>query len=263
MLLYPIDTASTRLKGSKTKPLVSTFTFIKESFKKDGRGLYRGVALTFPHSFIPTALYIYIYENLLHYAYEAVDKWTNYKDIKFIFPFFMSGIAELSAMVFELPFDTVRTRLQMNLPEYQYSSAMVGLREIFEREGLLRFYKSTKVFLMTNIIYTASLFQFYEILNYKFGDRPYSVLLISPISAFTAAIIVNPLEVVLTRYALVDTTKKKLVLSYLLRRLWQREGLAGFYKGFVAESMIKSVNFLIWMPVFQYMRDQYGSALKD
>jgi len=122
----------------------------------------------------------------------------------------------------------------MNLPEYQYSSARDGLREIYEREGLLRFYKSTKVFLMTNTIYTAFLFQFYELLNYHFRDKPYSIFDTSPLSAFMAAIIVNPFEVVLTRYALVDTTKKKLVLSYLLKRLWQREGLSGFYKGFLA-----------------------------
>lgn len=151
----------------------------------------------------------------------------------------------------------------MNLPDYQYSSAIEGLKEIYYREGLLRFYKSTKVFLMTNTLYTASLFQFYELLNYKYGDKPYSILFTSPLAAFLAAILVNPLEVVLTRYALVDTTKKKLVLSYLLKRLWQREGLAGFYKGFVAESLIKSLNFLIWMPIFQLMRDKYGVNLGD
>lgn len=99
---------------------------------------------------------------------------------------------------------------------------------------MLRFYKSTKVFLLTNTLYTASLFQFYELLNYKYGDLPYAILYTSPLAAFLAAILVNPLEVVVTRYALVDTTKKKLVLGHLLKRLWQREGLAGFYKGFVA-----------------------------
>ena len=96
------------------------------------------------------------------------------------------------------------------------------LRQLEILIGLLRFYKSTKVFLLTNILYTASLFQFYELLNYKYGENPYSVLFTSPLSAFMASVIVNPLSVVLTRYALVDTTKKKLVLSYLLKRLWQR-----------------------------------------
>ncbi len=139
----------------------------------------------------------------------------------------------------------------------------MGLREIYEREGLLRFYKSTKIYMATNIIYTACLFQTYEMLNYKYKDTPFSWLWTSPVSAFFATIIVNPMEVIITRYALVDTTKKKLLLGYLLKRLWQREGMAGFYKGFVAEVIIKSLYFLTWMPVFQFMREKYGVSLAD
>lgn len=151
----------------------------------------------------------------------------------------------------------------MNLPEYQYSTAMVGLREIYEREGMLRFYKSTKVYMVTKAVYTACLFQFYEMFNYKYGDLPGSMFVTAPLSACLAAVIVNPMEVIITRYALVDTTKKKLVLSILLKRLWQMEGLQGFYKGFVAEVITKSVYFSIWMPVFQIMRDKYGVNMAD
>lgn len=81
--------------------------------------------------------------------------------MRLIFPFFVSAAAEGLALIIELPFDTVRTRIQMNLPEYQYSSALVGLKEIYEREGMLRFYKSTKVYMVTKAVYTACLFQFY------------------------------------------------------------------------------------------------------
>lgn len=79
LLLYPVDTVATRLKGNKNKPLVSTMTFLKESIKKDGRGLYRGVVLTFPHSFVPTVLYVYIYEKMLNYTNKMVDKYTSHK----------------------------------------------------------------------------------------------------------------------------------------------------------------------------------------
>ena len=99
LLLYPVDTVATRLKGNKGKPLVSTMTFLKESFKKEGRGLYRGVVLTFPHSFVPTVLYVYIYEKLLHMSSDLVDKYTSRKEVKLIFPFFMSAAAELIALV--------------------------------------------------------------------------------------------------------------------------------------------------------------------
>ena len=83
--------------------------------RQEGFGLYKGVILTFPHSFLPTGIYIYIYEHLLHITYDLVDKYTKHKEVKLIFPFFMSVIAEVVAMIIELPFDTVRTRIQVSL----------------------------------------------------------------------------------------------------------------------------------------------------
>lgn len=52
---------------------------------------------------------------MLHYTSDLIDKWTSRKEVKLIFPFFMSAIAEGVALVLELPFDTVRTRIQVFL----------------------------------------------------------------------------------------------------------------------------------------------------
>lgn len=73
------------------------------------------MSLTFPHSFIPTVLYVYLYENLMHATSHLAERFTNLKDLRLIFPFFASSIAEMIALIIELPFDTVRTRIQMNL----------------------------------------------------------------------------------------------------------------------------------------------------
>jgi len=69
--------------------------------------------------------------------------------------------------------------------------------------------------------------------------------------------------VVITRYALVDTTKKKLVFSYMVQRLWQREGFAGFYKGYVTEMVTHAFYAVLWLPVFQFMRESYGVNLAE
>jgi hypothetical protein len=114
VILYPIDTISTRLKGSKQKLNVSTVKYLWESLKREKLGLYRGLVLTLPHSFVPTVLYIYIYENLIHLTSDLVDRYTTHKSLKLVFPFFLSAFAEMFALVLELPFDTVRTRIQVN-----------------------------------------------------------------------------------------------------------------------------------------------------
>ena len=52
----------------------------------------------------------------MYHASAAVDKLTSHKQAKLVFPFFMSCFAEGMAMIIELPFDTVRTRIQVRLP---------------------------------------------------------------------------------------------------------------------------------------------------
>jgi len=94
---------------------MGTSRFIWECIKKERMLLYKGVSLTLPHSFAPTVLYVYIYENLMRFSSNIVDKLTDRKEAKLIFPFFMSSIAEGFALILELPFDTVRTRIQVLL----------------------------------------------------------------------------------------------------------------------------------------------------
>lgn len=61
LLLYPLDTISTRLKGNK-HVFHNPITFIYNTVRKDFFQLYKGYSLTFAASFIPTAIYIYAYE---------------------------------------------------------------------------------------------------------------------------------------------------------------------------------------------------------
>lgn len=67
--------------------------------KNETRSLYRGLTLTIPHSFVPTGVYIYLYENLMHQASSFVDKVTSHKQVKLIFPFFISMFSEGVALV--------------------------------------------------------------------------------------------------------------------------------------------------------------------
>jgi hypothetical protein len=52
------------------------------------------------------------------------------------------------------------------------------------------------------------------------------------VSTAVATTILNPLQVVITRYALVDTTKNPLNFKFIVRGIYKNEGRSGFYKGF-------------------------------
>lgn len=78
LLLYPIDVISTRLKASKYHNH-NPFRFIYSSIKNEKTKLYRGIGLSFPATFIPSAIYIAIYDSLMNKMSRTVDKYTDKK----------------------------------------------------------------------------------------------------------------------------------------------------------------------------------------
>jgi len=77
-------------------------------------------------------------------------------------------------------------------------------------------------------------------------------------STAVATTLLNPLEVLITRYALVDTTKKKLVFKNVVNRIYKREGIQGFYKGYLTELIHHCTYALFWLPLYQIVREKYG-----
>ncbi len=83
------------------------------------------------------------------------------------------------------------------------------------------------------------------------------------LSTAIATTLLNPLEVLITRYALVDTTKKKLVFRNMVNRIYKREGLKGFYKGYLTELLHHSISALFFLPLYQIVREKYGIELHE
>jgi hypothetical protein len=65
-------------------------------------------------------------------------------------------------------------------------------------------------------MYTAIQFQVFEMVRYFVGPSKVWLFFNTLLSTAIATTLLNPLEVLLTRYALVDTTKKKLVFSLMV-----------------------------------------------
>ena len=69
-------------------------------------------------------------------------------------------------------------------------------------------------------------------IRYFAGPSVFWMIVNTLASTAIATTLLNPLEVLITRYALVDTTKKKLVFTNMVNRIYKREGIKGFYKGY-------------------------------
>ena len=69
-------------------------------------------------------------------------------------------------------------------------------------------------------------------INHFFQKNTLNLLVNTIISTAVATLALNPLHVILTRYAVFDTTKNPLIFKNIVKKMYKNEGIAGFYKGF-------------------------------
>ena len=277
MLVYPFDTIATRIKANK-KIFRSFKQELTHIFKKeDFRSLYRGFSSSFFCAFVPNIVYFLIYENFNKHAKEYLN---TYKDsnhtvynFKYFLPLITSPFAELISLLIYLPFDIVRTRLQVNFKEYDYKNIPHGIRNIIETEGLLRIYRSSGLYLMNTCIYVGLQMEFYEafrsylLLNYHKGSSNMlslkESLTTSVCVTITATVLVNPLDVLFTRYQLIDAKKEKLSVIKIMKDLLQHEGKKGLMKGTGAKVIGNGTVSMVWLPIYDYFKSRYGVDLID
>lgn len=72
--MYPLETISTRLKASKFVHH-NPITFAIATIKNDRLKLFRGVQLSFPAGFIPTFVYVSVYDWGMKTMSRVVDKY--------------------------------------------------------------------------------------------------------------------------------------------------------------------------------------------
>ena len=75
--------------------------------------LFKGVQLSFPAAFIPTFIYVTVYDQGIKRISTFIDNHFTHESFKLVFPFFVSGFAEFLCLFPYLPVDTVRTRVQV------------------------------------------------------------------------------------------------------------------------------------------------------
>ena len=274
MLVYPFDTIATRIKANKKlfRSFNQELTYIFK--KEDVRSLYRGFSSTFSCAFVPNIVYFLIYENLNKIAKEYIKKSRpESQKLKYCLPLVTSPFAELISLLIYLPFDIVRTRLQVNVKEYDYKCITQGIRDIIEREGLLRIYRSSGLYLVNTCCYVGLQMWFYEamrsylLMNYHAKDDNRLVFhesLVTSVCVTTAAtVIVNPLDVLFTRYQIVDAKKEVLSVKRIALELIKNEGKKGFFKGTGAKVIGNASVAMVWLPVYDYFKSRYGVDLHD
>lgn len=277
MFLYPFDTVATRIKANK-----SEFTGFTQEIKyimknETFRSFYRGFTSTFPCSFISNLVYFLLYENMnkwgKSYFTSIEDDRPYLNKLKYGIPLITGPLAELISLMIYLPFDIVRTRLQVNLAQYEYAGMNDGIQKIIKNEGLLRLYMASHLYLLNTCLYTGLQMWFYELtraLLLKNVRRQnsrklefYESISTSFLVSVVATTLINPLDVIFTRYQIIDSQKENLSTMGVIKDLIKNEGFKGFAKGLGAKIVGNASLGVIWLPLYDYFKSLYGIEVFD
>ena len=264
-LCYPLDTINTWVKGSSLSRRIPHV--IKDHLKSEGiQILYRGIGTQFTGVFIPSFIYFLSYEISNRLAKGFLDKrgWQAYS---LYIPTFTATLSEVVALLVYVPVDTIKTRMQMNLPTQRYGSLRSGLMEVVRREGLIRLYTASPMYFLSAILLNTVLFQTYELQrisqmqrqnksNGDLGvlDSVYHTL----IASVVATLVTNPLDLIITRYQLIDGQSPALSMRKVTSDVIRKDGLIGLNRGLGIKTLYCATDACIYLPIYEVLRKSYG-----
>ncbi|EAR83230.2 carrier protein (macronuclear) [Tetrahymena thermophila SB210] len=279
MIMYPLDTISTKIK-SYSKEFLSFRKGFHQVINHGGyKSLFRGFSTTFPCCFVPQLIYFSAYESLNRLGMKYINniKSDNLQTyFKLGLPLFTASVSEILCLIPYMPFDVVRTRLQINDPNFQYRGLFQGVREISEKEGLIRLYQASPIYIATVTAQVSVFFWLYEMQRYLLlhnsnqtesnGKHKLSLaqsVMVGFNSSLFATFIVNPFDLVLTRFQMIDSNQQTLSVKSLIKGVVKNEGYIGFFKGITPRLFISCGNSILFMPIYEHFKNLYGVDLSS
>jgi len=88
-------------------------------------------------------------------------------------------------------------------------------------------------------------------------------LAITFLTSFIVNLGINPFDLIMTRYQMVNTQVETLRVRKIVRELLKNEGIWALYKGFSSKLFMSLSHSLFYMPVYEYFRVRYGVMLVE
>ena len=168
-MMHPLDTLNTRLKLQSTQANRSLLVVARSVFQYEGlRGFFGGVTATLLCALPSTGLYFGVYELVKENGSRRVDE-----EMEPAVHLVAGGLSELAASFIVVPFEVVKSRLQLGTNPAlctggavtkvtNYNSALGGLYTIGKTEGLKGVYAGYKPSVTSDCLYSAIQFALYE-----------------------------------------------------------------------------------------------------
>lgn len=256
---HPMDTIRVRLQiQSPINPKYKSFSdcFLKILKEENGvRGLFKGLLSPLLGEMGNLAVVFGIYGNLKKYV--SQDDY-----IGIAISGLIAGVTAVSVVV---PVELVKIRVQTNSKEFK---GFYGcLREILQQPGGMKnLYHGLSVTLVRDIPFNVSYFVSYEYIKNQISKRTGKVstteyLLSGGLAGMCAWAIIYPTDIL---KSIIQAETKKIKILPETKRIYQTEGIRGFYKGYTISVLrafpVNAVTFLGYEFVVNFlnkMTDKY------
>jgi hypothetical protein len=266
-LTYPFETLKTKIQYNKDEFLSMYRGYKKYTAREGIKTYFKGFTTIIPNGFISNFVWFWTYEKMNKFQITNYDSQEHReKNLKLLFPFFSGCMAELVSMAVHLPFDIVRIRMQVG--DYKYKGSIDCVQQIYKKEGLTRFYNAGHIYIITQMLSSGYFFFIYEnIRNSYIAAKSvkslsfYETFLITTISSVFSSICLNPCDVILTRFQMLDSRKNKLRVLSVMWNLIKHEGIGAFFKGLSSRFCISVIYNILFLEVYEFYRIRYGILL--
>lgn len=264
-ICFPLDTINTWVKTWPGND--KTLNIIRHNLKTDGyKVLFKGANTQFYVAFIPAYIYFFLYEATNRNARTALEYFSAEKYSAYT-PLFTATFSELASLMLLVPMDALKKRYQVNSENYKYRSIMHGLGDMIKKEGILRLFKASPLYLTYATLFNTILFQTYETLRIsqmkREGKSNLDMTLLDSVlntvkATMLATFITNPLDVVITKYQVIDSSISKLSVKQVLLDVYRRDGIKGLNRGVTVKCCYRVLDTCIYLPIYEELRKRYG-----
>lgn len=216
---YPLDTMKTRLQVTPNmeRESWSNIGRISKQLLKE-RGIitfYQGISVMYL-SVIPKNAVRFTTYDLCRSSFSLTPFWSGC----------ISGMIESILVV--TPTDVIKIRIQSQ--QSNPLSLFHQIQCLWKENGWKSYYRGIGFTTLRQSTNQASNFWMYETLRQSFPSLP--VFWVGCISGSIGPLLNHPVDVIKTQYQL-QTPSSSLPMSSLIHNIWRKEGVWGFYRGFL------------------------------
>lgn len=236
-LTYPTEYVKTQMQLYEKKGMQGPLQIAKETVRAHGAlGLYRGLSSLLYFSIPKSAVRFLAFEQAKNLLMDETGKMSTGKNFT---AGLIAGAVEAIAVV--TPMETIKVKLihdQLSASP-KYKGFFHGIRSIASEQGLAGCYKGlTPTILKQGSNQAIRFMVYYELKKRMLGDDPHAKMstmqsLFAGALAGGASVLGNtPVDVVKTRMQGLESHRYTSAFD-CAKKIWQHEGITGFYKGTV------------------------------